>query len=89
MTDKPTPDRAPQDISPAEIERRFTYHRPVGDKIMDHDDIRLEFKRFALLLRERLPAGREKSLAFTALEEASFWAHAAVAREGWLQGKAK
>ena len=65
----------------ADIERRFTYHRPEGQKIEDHEDIRRAFKAFALDLAE-LPDGREKSLAFTALEESSFWAHAAVARDG-------
>lgn len=69
----------PLDI--ADIERRFTYHRPEGQKVDDHNDIRRVFKEFALGLAE-LPEGREKSLAFTALEEASFWAHAAIAREG-------
>jgi hypothetical protein len=66
----------------ADIERRFTYHRPEGRKVQDHDDVRREFKAFASDVLSALPGGREKSLAFTALEEASFWAHAAVAREG-------
>jgi len=70
------------DITPADIERRFTYHRPEGSKVDEHNDIRADFKDFADDLREQLPEGREKSLAFTALEEASFWAHAAIAREG-------
>ena len=65
-----------------EIERRFTYHRPEGQKVEDHDDVRLAFKEWATALAETLPEGREKSLAFTALEESSFWAHAAIAREG-------
>lgn len=71
-----------QDITGADIERRFTYHRPEGAKVAQHDDIRTQFKVWADMLNERLPAGREKSLAFTALEEASFWAHAAIARDG-------
>lgn len=70
------------DISPERIERDFTYHRPEGEKIEKHQDIRLAFKVWATELAERLPAGREKSLAFTKLEEASFYAHAAIAREG-------
>lgn len=64
----------------AEIERRFTYHRPEGDRITQHDSIREFYKDWAYLLKATLPDGREKSLAFTALEESSFWAHAAVAR---------
>ena len=70
------------DITVEDIERRFTYHRPEGQKVDSHNDIRRSFKEWALALAESLPAGREKSLAFTALEEASFWAHAAIAREG-------
>jgi hypothetical protein len=67
-------------IDAAEIDRRFTYHRPEGQKVTDHDDVRREFKVFADGLAALLPESREKSLAFTALEEASFWAHAAIAR---------
>jgi len=69
------------DITPEDIKRRFTYHRPEGDKVIEHDDIRLAYFAFAIGLAQ-LPEGREKSLAYTALEESSFWAHAAVAREG-------
>lgn len=69
-------------ITTVDIARRFTYHRPEGEKVDQHDDIRGVFLFWATELAERLPEGREKSLALTALEEASFWAHAAIAREG-------
>ena len=72
----------PNDITDADIERRFTYHRPEGQKISDHDDVRARFKDWARELNRLLPAGREKSLAFTKLEEAANWAHAAIARDG-------
>jgi hypothetical protein len=65
-----------------EIVRRFTYHRPEDQKVQDHNNIRLNFRTFAEGLNTVLPEGREKSLAFTALEESSFWAHAAIARDG-------
>lgn len=32
------------DITEADIERRFTYHRPEGQKVTDHDDVRSYFK---------------------------------------------
>ena len=67
-------------ITDAEIERRFTYHRPEGQKIADHDDVRRLFKAFASSLNQIMPPGDEASLAFTKLEEAANWAHAAIAR---------
>lgn len=68
-------------IGEAEIERRFTHHVPGPEQQNDHGAIREAYKVFAATLAGWLPEGREKSLAFTALEESSFWAHAAVARE--------
>lgn len=73
----------PTAIDEAEIERRFTHHVPADEQVRAHHDrIREKFKLFARILAAELPEGREKSLAFTELESASFWAHAAVAREG-------
>jgi hypothetical protein len=70
-------------IDAAEIERRFTHHVPLDQQVRGtHDAVREQFKSFALQLADQLPESREKSLAFTELESASFWAHAAVAREG-------
>lgn len=69
-------------IDAAEIEKRFVSHRPEGQKIADHDGVRGIYRTLAEELTSRLPESREKSLAFTALEESSFWAHAAIAREG-------
>jgi len=63
-----------------EIERRFTYHRPEGGKIVEHEDVRKFYKDFAYRLAAFLPPCRETSLAFTELEASSFWAHAAIAR---------
>ena len=66
-----------------DIIKRFTHHVPATEQVRaTHDYVREEFKAFALQLIPELPDGREKSLAATALEEASFWAHAAVARAG-------
>ncbi len=76
------PDPAGRDISVDDLVRRFTYHRPEGQKVDDHNDIRKMFLEFAIRIRDRIPAGREKSVAYTKLEEAANWAHAAIAREG-------
>jgi hypothetical protein len=67
-------------IDAAEIEKRFTHHVPGDKKTPIHTAVRANFKDYAEEMNELLPESREKSLAFTALEEASFWAHAAVAR---------
>jgi hypothetical protein len=81
-TSLPRPPRPPQDIDDAELKRRFTYYPPTGDKASIHEDIRREFLTFALDVIDLIPAGREKSLFVTCLEEAMFWANAGVARDG-------
>lgn len=45
-----------------------------------HDSIRTECHRTAAFLIDLCPVGRELSLALTKLEEAMFWANAAIAR---------
>ena len=63
-----------------EIEKRFTHHPPKGDQESRYIEIRIAVKNLALLLNEACPESREKSLAFTHLEEAQFWANASIAR---------
>jgi hypothetical protein len=76
-------DKAPKAkaIGPEEVNRRFDYHRPSGQAQSMHSSLRRSAKVFAEYLTDTLPEGREKSLAFTAFEEATFWAHAAIARD--------
>lgn len=69
-------------IDETEIERRFTHHTPAAEQTNTHGAVREAYRLFAKTLADWLPEGREKSLAFTELEASSFWAHAAVAREG-------
>lgn len=63
-----------------DIENRFGYHRPNEVKIKEHELVRAQVKGMAHYWDGNLPNGREKSLAITKLEEAMFWANAAIAR---------
>lgn len=68
-------------MSPADIENRFTYHPPVDQAQADiYVAIRDKAKELALFINDNTPECREQSLAMTALEEAVFWANAAIAR---------
>lgn len=62
------------------IENNFTYHAPFGDQTERYVTLRNEAKTLALLIAELTPASREQSLALTNLEQAIFWANAAIAR---------
>lgn len=66
----------------AEIQRRFRYHAPTDETRGVHDAIRADMESFAHRLNALVDddESREMSLAFTALEECSFWLHAHVAR---------
>lgn len=65
-----------------EIETRFTYRPPKGDQTKVYSSIRGRVKVLAAFLTNTCPESRELSLAITHLEEAVFWANAAVARRG-------
>jgi hypothetical protein len=70
----------PPKISKAEIARRFAYFAPDADRARQHGIIRASLASVAEGLVVALPNCRETSLAITALEEAMFWANAALAR---------
>lgn len=64
-----------------EIDNRFRYHPPPNDGVVrSHEQAREGCRRLAHWFDEELPDGREKALAITKLEEALFWANAAIAR---------
>lgn len=70
-------------LGPAEIENRFGFHKATieGDNatLPKHRDVRLLFRELAEQLDALCPPGRAKSVMFTELENASMWAHKAIA----------
>lgn len=68
-------------MSPDDIHHRFAYHPPRSESRKDyHQNVREGVERLAMSWAGNLPHGRELSLAITKLEEAMFWANAALAR---------
>ena len=65
-----------------EIDARFTYHAPKTGQPEIYTKLRDKGKELAILINEVCPESREKALAFTELENAVFWANAAIARRG-------
>lgn len=64
-----------------DIDWDFNYHRPDQAAMDRHQAVRDACKVLAERIDELAPEGREKSLAFTNLEQAMFWTNAAIARE--------
>lgn len=63
-----------------ELDIRFTYHQPKEGQPKVYESIRKIAKDFAAYIIIAVPDSREQSLALTKLEEAVFWANAAIAR---------
>jgi hypothetical protein len=67
-------------MNQADLDRIFDSHEPRDEEqALAHEQVREAFKDVARTM-SNLPDGREKALVMTKLEEASFFAHAAVAR---------
>lgn len=63
-----------------DLVKRFTYHAPKEDQPQKYQIIRENVLELAFGFCESCPPSRELSLALTKLEEAVFWANAAIAR---------
>ena len=74
-----TPPRQPM-ISPEELQTRFTYHAPKPGQPELYESLRSKARELAQLFAELCPESRELALAHTNLEQAVFWANAAIAR---------
>jgi len=65
----------------ARIDNDFVFHPATDDLTKDsHEEVRRICRQAATVVTALCPEGRELSLALTKLEEAMFWANAAIAR---------
>lgn len=62
-----------------EINKRFGYHKANDQTIPLHGATRAHFIWLATWVTEFVPAGREQTLALTALQEAAMWSNAGIA----------
>ena len=68
-----------------DLDRIFDSHPPATEEdALAHEEVREAFKRIARTM-SNLPNGRERSIVMTKLEEASFFAHAAIGRSSQPQ----
>ena len=69
------------DAQESDLRNRFGYHKPATDEHRQSIAYsREDFHRMARRLTALRPPGREAALAITNLEQAAFWANAAIAR---------
>lgn len=69
-------------MSSRDIGHNFAYHPAVTQEKQDaHAALREAIEKAASFVDYEVPVGREQALALTKLEEAMFWANAAIARE--------
>lgn len=65
-----------------DLERRFKFHPAnTASRRLAHEDVRLTLRLAAQDIVDLTPPGREQATALTKIEEAMFWANAAIARQ--------
>lgn len=64
------------------LDNDFTYHAPKSGQPEIYETMRAAAKGLATFIVKQTPPSREQSLALTKIEEAVFWANAAIARHG-------
>lgn len=69
-----------QMITLEDLNNRFTYHSPKENQPDRYKGLRAHALSLGVLIVNNTPSSREQSLAITHLEEAIFWANAAIAR---------
>lgn len=62
------------------LDNIYKYHSPKGDQPSRYEAIRAKAKELAELIETSCPDSRERSSAFSRLEEAVMWANASIAR---------
>jgi DNA-directed RNA polymerase specialized sigma24 family protein len=68
-------------MNQTELDKVFDSHEPTTEEdALAHEQVRHAFKRLAHTM-SNLPSGRERAIVMTKLEEASFFAHAAIGRK--------
>lgn len=67
-------------VTPEELHERFIYHPPKEGQPELYQALRDKGKELAELIVASTPESREQALALTNLEQACFWANAAIAR---------
>ena len=63
-----------------QLNKVYTYHAPKADQPAKYTTLRASGKALAEQINQLCPESREKSLAFTKLEEVIMWANASIAR---------
>ena len=62
------------------LDNDFTYHAPKDDQPERYHHLREGAKYFAMMILQNTPPSREQSVALTLLEQVTFEANAAIAR---------